>query len=194
MVLGSLAGSQIAPLAGAKAPAEAKKSSKGPAKNEAAKAGKEVPKNAKAKDKSKDAKTKEVNSKDLKGKDAKAKDLKSKDAKAKDLKSKDAKAKDTANSKSGNGNSTGTVLASVGNVAIPNFTPTFAATPMDILAVRQALTLARQGKTTQATEEQQSINDPAARKLIEWAILRADNNGVEFSRYLSFLSANPTWP
>src|SRR4029077_1503458 len=65
---------------------------------------------------------------------------------------------------------------------------------VDIAALKQALSLVRSGKTEQAQEVQRSISDSAARKLIEWAILRSDNAGVEFSRYPAFMAANPGWP
>ncbi len=64
----------------------------------------------------------------------------------------------------------------------------------DIAALKHAIALARSGKTSQAVEEQRAISDPLARKLVEWAILRSDNNGVEFSRYAAFIAANPSWP
>jgi soluble lytic murein transglycosylase len=64
---------------------------------------------------------------------------------------------------------------------------------LDTANVKEAITLARQGKSTRATELQRTIGDPVARKLIEWAILRADDNGVDFSRYAAFIAANPSW-
>ncbi len=53
---------------------------------------------------------------------------------------------------------------------------------------------ARAGRATQATGLQQSIQDPVARKLVEWAILRSDGNGASSTRYLAFINANPNWP
>src|SRR5262249_5250829 len=41
---------------------------------------------------------------------------------------------------------------------------------------------------------ERTIGDPIARKLVEWAILRSDNNGASFSRYAAFINANPSWP
>jgi len=208
ILLGPLTGDFTAPSATAKSAAEAKKAAKNAPKSTAkdkAKAGKDEAKNAKSKDAAKDAKskdaktadpkTKDTKSKDAGSKDAKSKDAKSKDANSKDAKSKDAKSKDAAKTKSGSDSSPkATELASVGNISVTKFEPTFAASPTDVAAVKQAITLARQGKTTQATEEQQSINDPAAHKLVEWAILRSDHNGATFSRYMAFISANPNWP
>src|SRR5262249_52996606 len=65
---------------------------------------------------------------------------------------------------------------------------------VDVAHVKTAVGLARQGKTSEATEEQRSISDPVARKLVEWAILRSDNNDANFSRYAAFIPANPSWP
>ena len=64
---------------------------------------------------------------------------------------------------------------------------------LDTANVKEAITLARQGKSTRATELQRTISDPVARKLVEWAILRSDDNGVDFSRYAAFIAANPSW-
>src|SRR5262249_55723784 len=64
----------------------------------------------------------------------------------------------------------------------------------DVAGVKTAVGLARQGKTSQATDEQHAISDPAARKLVEWAILRSDNNNADFPRYAAFIAVNPNWP
>jgi len=112
--------------------------------------------------------------------DTKAKDTKSKDSKSKDSKSKDAKAKDAKSSKKGDG--------------APAISYTGPASPADVAHVKTAVALARQGKSSQATDEQQSISDPVARKLIEWAILRSDDNNADFPRYARFIVANPSWP
>ena len=42
----------------------------------------------------------------------------------------------------------------------------------DLAAVRDAIDLARKAKTSEATAIQKTIADPAARKLVEWFILR----------------------
>src|SRR5262245_38393241 len=68
------------------------------------------------------------------------------------------------------------------------------ASAADVAQVKSAVALARQGKTSQATETQQSISDPVARKLVEWAILRSDDNGASFARYAAFITSNPSWP
>src|SRR5262249_44400035 len=48
---------------------------------------------------------------------------------------------------------------------------------------------------SQAGDLQRTISDPLARKLVEWAILRnEDNDGIELARYVAFISENPSWP
>ena len=69
------------------------------------------------------------------------------------------------------------------------------ATPAaDIALVKQAVELVRRGKTGEATALQKTIGDPLARKLVEWAILRSDENDAGFSRFAAFGSENPSWP
>src|SRR5262245_44939779 len=70
-----------------------------------------------------------------------------------------------------------------------------AASPADLAALKDAITAARKGKAAQASDLQQTISDPVARKLVEWAILRSDENeSVSLSRYTAFINANPAWP
>ena len=64
----------------------------------------------------------------------------------------------------------------------------------DLEILKQAITLARNGKTGAATDIQKTINDPLARKLVEWVLLRSDDNTSDYSRYAAFISANPSWP
>ena len=64
----------------------------------------------------------------------------------------------------------------------------------DLTAVKESIDLARRGKTQDATAVQHRIEDPLARKLTEWAILRSDDNNADSSRYRSFIVANPSWP
>jgi soluble lytic murein transglycosylase len=71
------------------------------------------------------------------------------------------------------------------------------ATPLsqaDVDAVKHAIQLVRSGKIDEATVVERGISDSSARKLVEWIILRNDDNGVDFVRYRAFISANPTWP
>ena len=52
----------------------------------------------------------------------------------------------------------------------------------------------RNRKHTDASEVKKNISDPAAKKLVEWVILRSDDSGADFARYVAFIAANPTWP
>jgi peptidoglycan lytic transglycosylase len=73
--------------------------------------------------------------------------------------------------------------------------PAPSASGVDVAAVKEAIAHARNGRIARATELQKTISDPAGRKLIEWMILRSDDNdAVDFARYAAFISANPTWP
>src|SRR5437868_1948721 len=66
--------------------------------------------------------------------------------------------------------------------------------PGDLAAVKDAIALARKGKTGDATDIQNKITDPAARKLVEWFILRHSETSANFNRYAAFISSNPDWP
>src|SRR5215475_14877316 len=69
------------------------------------------------------------------------------------------------------------------------------ASATDIAALREAVTAARRGKTTQAADLQTTIVDPVARKLVEWTILRSDDTqSIDVSRYMAFITDNPSWP
>src|SRR5215472_289425 len=76
-------------------------------------------------------------------------------------------------------------VAPTANPAIP---------PAELASLKEAITLARNGKTGQVTDLQKTIGDPVARKLLEWVLLRSDNNTSDFSRYAAFINANPGWP
>ena len=70
-----------------------------------------------------------------------------------------------------------------------------AATPAeDVALTRQALDLVRRGRTTEATAVEKTISDPLARKLVEWTIVRSDENDAGFDRLAAFSIANPSWP
>src|SRR5579859_3880821 len=64
----------------------------------------------------------------------------------------------------------------------------------DLAAIKDAIALARKGKTVDATELENKITDPAGQKLVEWFILRHPETSANFSRYAAFISANPDWP
>ena len=69
--------------------------------------------------------------------------------------------------------------------------PTSAA---DIAAVKNIIELTRKGKESDAENTARTIDDPVARKLAEWVILRSDNTKPAFYRYAAFINANPAWP
>ena len=64
----------------------------------------------------------------------------------------------------------------------------------DLAAVRNAIDLARKAKTAEATAVEKTIGDPAARKLVEWFILRYPETDADFSRYAAFIADSPGWP
>jgi len=66
--------------------------------------------------------------------------------------------------------------------------------PAPLAAVKNAIDLARKAKTGEATAIQKTIDDPAARKLVEWFILRHPDADATFSRYAAFIAENPGWP
>jgi len=70
--------------------------------------------------------------------------------------------------------------------------PADAASP-DLAVVKAAIALARKGDLAQASDVEEGIGDPVARKVAEWAILRSDNKEVDFRRYVAFISDNPSW-
>jgi soluble lytic murein transglycosylase len=64
----------------------------------------------------------------------------------------------------------------------------------DLAAIRNAIDLVRNAKTSEATAIQKTIGDPAARKLVEWFILRHPEADANFSRYAAFIADSPGWP
>jgi peptidoglycan lytic transglycosylase len=64
----------------------------------------------------------------------------------------------------------------------------------DLAAVKIAIDLARKAKTAEATAVQKTIGDPAARKLVEWFMLRHPDSDASFSRYAAFIADSPGWP
>ncbi len=64
----------------------------------------------------------------------------------------------------------------------------------DAPAVKQAIELVRKRKISQATEIERSLRDPMAQKLAEWVILRSEDSGANFDRYVVFIRDNPAWP
>ncbi|BAT60740.1 soluble lytic murein transglycosylase precursor [Variibacter gotjawalensis] len=92
-----------------------------------------------------------------------------------------------------------TATASAGNIPDEetprlSYAPTGAVSSSDIDTVKEALSLAKSGRTDAATEKRDQIRDAAGQKLIEWMILRGDDSSANFARYASFAKANPSWP
>jgi soluble lytic murein transglycosylase len=52
----------------------------------------------------------------------------------------------------------------------------------------------REGKTGEATGIKKSIDDPMARKVVEWLFLRHPSGDAGFGRYAAFIADNPSWP
>ena len=72
--------------------------------------------------------------------------------------------------------------------------PSSSTPPMDVSAVKQAIDLVAKNRSDEATNLEGTISDPVARKLVEWVILRSDNGPQDISRYINFITANPSWP
>src|SRR5437016_1463159 len=68
------------------------------------------------------------------------------------------------------------------------------ADPATLVTIKGAIALARKGEAVQASDVKESISDPVARKVVEWAILCSGNNEIDFQRYFAFISDNPGWP
>ena len=67
--------------------------------------------------------------------------------------------------------------------------------PGELATLKEAVAAARKGRSEHAVELKKSISDPVARKLVEWAILRSDDNdSMDFTRYVAFVAENPSWP
>jgi soluble lytic murein transglycosylase len=80
------------------------------------------------------------------------------------------------------------------SVAPSSETPPAPALTGDLAVVKDAFDLIRKGKTTDATTTAKAIDDPAARKLVEWFLLRHSESAANFSRYAAFVIDNPGWP
>lgn len=64
----------------------------------------------------------------------------------------------------------------------------------DLAALKDAIDLARKGKTDDASAARDRIADPAGQKLADWFMLRHSESTANFKRYAVFLAANPDWP
>jgi soluble lytic murein transglycosylase len=133
-------------------------------------------------------------------KDAKA-STKDAAAKSKDAAKTKDKAKAAGATKDATKDKSATVNAApppTGSLPRTNSTPApVVAAPIsaaDLSAVKEAIAQARRSEPQRASEIQKTISDPAARKLVEWAILRSDDNEVDYRRYTAFINENPNWP
>jgi soluble lytic murein transglycosylase len=150
--------------------------------------------------------------KEAKGKEAKAKEVKGKESKAKEIRRGKETRKSTKDTRKANvplpsmaprvssltPARAAPPPASLAAPARPFVPLAVAATamtsPIDLGAVKQAIDLIHKDRPDDATNIEKTISDPLARKLVEWVILRSDDNTVDFSRYAAFIAANPTWP
>lgn len=64
----------------------------------------------------------------------------------------------------------------------------------DLAALKDAIDLARKGKTDDAAAARDRIADPAGQKLADWFMLRHSESTANFKRYAAFLAANLDWP
>jgi len=64
----------------------------------------------------------------------------------------------------------------------------------DLAIVKDAIGMARQGKTSDAIDAEKTITDPAGRRLVEWFLLRHPDSQAPFGRYAAFIADNPDWP
>lgn len=74
------------------------------------------------------------------------------------------------------------------------YSPAATSPATDIGALKEAIRLARRGKAGAATDIRNQIHDGAGRKLVEWVILRSDDDATSFVTYAGFIRANPRWP
>lgn len=80
--------------------------------------------------------------------------------------------------------------------AKPSEDETPAAPPLtgDLAALKDAIDLARKGRTEEAIAARGRIADPAGQTLADWFMLRHSESTATFRRYAAFLAANPDWP
>ncbi|MFG1286145.1 transglycosylase SLT domain-containing protein [Xanthobacter versatilis] len=171
---------------------------------------------ASAKDSAKDAKAKDSKAKDThSAKDTKAKDAKAHDSKAKDAKAKDTKptgnAKASADAKSGKdakahkdaakpstSKPSGKPATARAPAATPQVAPTLGASSNipggDLAALKVAVNAAKNGRAAEAMGAAQQLDDPAARSLVTWLVIRHAPNDLGFDAINQFLKDKPGWP
>src|SRR5262249_57588782 len=64
----------------------------------------------------------------------------------------------------------------------------------DMAATKQAIALLRHRKFSEAAALAATIDDPVARKLVEWVMLRDSDSPANFDRYAAFMQSNADWP
>lgn len=64
----------------------------------------------------------------------------------------------------------------------------------DLATLNRVAELVDDGKGTDATQAAAMLNDPVARTLAEWLILRSGGSGASADRYRQFINSNPDWP
>ncbi|RXH26785.1 lytic transglycosylase [Bradyrhizobium nanningense] len=77
---------------------------------------------------------------------------------------------------------------------LPADRPAAPALTGDLAALKDAIDLARKGKSDDASAARDRIIDPAGQKLADWFMLRHSESTANFKRYAAFLTANPDWP
>ena len=88
----------------------------------------------------------------------------------------------------------GRVIAAIFIAATLFATPSRAQAPADAAAVKQALSLLRDGNFNQAAALASKVSDPAAATLITWLAIRFTPKDVGFERTQDFIRRNPNWP
>ena len=150
--------------------------------------------------------SKDAKSKDSKAADSKSKDTKSKDAKAKDAKSKDAKssspakpaAAKPATAKNATSKPAAGKPAPVRVAPAPQAAPTVGTSSNiaggDLAALKVAVSAARNGRAAEAMGAAQQLDDPVARTLVTWLVIRHAPNDLGFNAINEFIQEKPGWP
>lgn len=140
-------------------------------------------------------------SKDAKSKDSKAADSKSKDTKSKDAKAKDAKSSSPAKpaaAKPATAKSATSKPAPVRVAPAPQAAPTVGTSSNiaggDLAALKVAVNAARNGRAAEAMAAAQQLDDPVARTLVTWLVIRHAPNDLGFNTINEFIQEKPGWP
>jgi soluble lytic murein transglycosylase len=65
---------------------------------------------------------------------------------------------------------------------------------VDLAVFRDAVNAAERGDVRGATERQQRLPDPVARKVVEWFVLRSGAESIGSARFMRWLAENRHWP